>query len=543
MKNLKVKTKLYLLAGITILGTILLLISSYAGFSSLGALQDEGAGRARDAITAQQAAASASKTYQLIADTIINRNFDESAKGWADEMAMTISKLEKVTRSADASEEKALATKARQSFDTIVAIYGTEILPLLKSGNATTEAIGEIDDKIDKEAAAMEEALTKIAHSMSEKSELADTHYDETQKTTLFRNLVIGLLILFCSLTMATLTIRNLLATLGGEPSDVVRIAENIAKGDLSNNAVGASAKVGSLLFHVSVMQKSLSEMLREIQKSAVDVEEAVTHLNSAMDEVSEHTQTQNESASQMAAAIEELSVSVTQVADSARDATQIADKSSSVCRDGILLVDAAKTEMQKIEGSVTTTAGMVTKLGEQSRDIGQVVQVIREIADQTNLLALNAAIEAARAGETGRGFAVVADEVRKLAERTAQSTSEIASIVDSIQRSVKDAEQGMLVGTSQVALGVEKAENAGSSITRLGEQTKSVVNAIADISNAMNEQSAASADLAKSVEHIVQASEENANSIVQVADTTSRLHALATDLSRLTQRFSLERT
>ncbi|WP_301101427.1 methyl-accepting chemotaxis protein [Propionivibrio sp.] len=541
MKKLTVKTKLYLLAGISIFGTALLLISTYLGLSSLGALQDEGAGRSRDALAAQQAAARATKTYQLIADAVINRNFEESAKNWSEEKPKTIAKLEKVASIADTSEEKVSATKARNAFDTLVIIYESEMLPLLKGGGATQEAIGKLDEKIDKEVKAMEDVLIEIANSMSKESDLADAQFDGTQQSTLRLNLFVGLLILVFSLAVAILTIQNLLAILGGEPSDVVRIAERIANGDLSGYETTARYQVGSLLSHIGTMRKSLSDMLREIQKSSAGVEEVVTHLNAALNDVSERTQTQNDSASQMASAIEELSVSVTQVADSAKEATRIADKSSSVCRDGMLLVDAAKDEMQKIEGSVTNTAGMVVRLGEESQRIGRVVQVIREIADQTNLLALNAAIEAARAGETGRGFAVVADEVRKLAERTAQSTSEIASIVDSIQRSVKDAEQAMLLGTAQVALGVEKTENAGNSIAELGAQTSSVVLAIANISTAMNEQSAASADLAKSVEHIVQAAEENTNTIVQVADTTGRLRALAVDLNHLTQRFLLQ--
>src|SRR5690606_12133090 len=138
-----------------------------------------------------------------------------------------------------------------------------------------------------------------------------------------------------------------------------------------------------------------------------------------ALSQIEQGTAVQSEAASQVASAVEELSVSIAQIADNSREADQFSKASSSAAEEGSSVVAQTVQEIHQMAQQVASSAEAVQTLEASSRQISEVVKTIQDIAEQTNLLALNAAIEAARAGENGRGFSVVADEVRNLAERT----------------------------------------------------------------------------------------------------------------------------
>jgi methyl-accepting chemotaxis protein len=241
-----------------------------------------------------------------------------------------------------------------------------------------------------------------------------------------------------------------------------------------------------------------------------------------------------------MAAAVEEMTVSIDQVSEHAREAQSISQSSSELSTRGSDVILKVVEDMRGIAETVHESSAIIEGLGKQSDQIYSIVQAIKEIADQTNLLALNAAIEAARAGEQGRGFAVVADEVRKLAERTTRSTEEIAAMIQKIQGGTKQAVASMEVGVERVNQGVSLAGQAGDAIRQIQSGAQRVGVAVTDISAALKEQSIASSEIARHVEQVAQMSDENHTATQDNAQSALHLEELAMSLQGAVERFKV---
>ncbi|MDD2539902.1 MAG: methyl-accepting chemotaxis protein [Desulfuromonadaceae bacterium] len=205
----------------------------------------------------------------------------------------------------------------------------------------------------------------------------------------------------------------------------------------------------------------------------------------------------------QIATAMEEMSMTVNEVAGNTSNASDSASQVSENAYEGQKVVNQAVQEMQKVAEVVRSSAVIVGNLGATSEKIGEFVNVINEIADQTNLLALNAAIEAARAGEMGRGFAVVADEVRRLAERTMTSTKQISTMVGEIQNGTRLAVESIDRGKAEAEKGEALSHKAEESLNSIVQSIEEIKNMIAQIATASEEQAATATVIASNLEEI----------------------------------------
>ena len=322
----------------------------------------------------------------------------------------------------------------------------------------------------------------------------------------------------------------------------VVRETERIAGGDLALTVRADSRdELGQMQQAIGRMTESLKGIIGETRRASGLMLDQSLQLVSAAEQVSASSQAQSDSASSMAASVEEMSVSINQVAQHADDASRISTAAGKTANEGAEVIQSATSAMEKIADTVRQAATKLSELGEHAQGISSIVAVIREIADQTNLLALNAAIEAARAGEQGRGFAVVADEVRKLAERTTSSTQSIVERINSIQIGTKQAIDTMQDGVAQVEHGSVLASDAGTAIEKIHGGSREVIDAVGSIANAINEQSLATQTIAQGLEAIALKAEANHSASQSSAQSAKALRDMATALDRTLGFFKVE--
>ena len=375
----------------------------------------------------------------------------------------------------------------------------------------------------------------------------------------------------FCLLVAAIFAAGYIFSLRITKPIIQVRdCAGEIAKGNLAIKSLNSTSRdeIGDLARAFDEMTVNLRTLIKKVSSSA-------EHLAASSEELTASADQSSQATNQVAVSIQEVASGAAEQMNAANDSTsivtemsagieEIAANASSVASQtetaadkavkGGAAVDKAVGQMSRIEQTVNTSAQVVAKLGERSKEIGQIVDAISGIAGQTNLLALNAAIEAARAGEQGRGFAVVAEEVRKLAEQSEEAAHKIAGLIGEIQVDTDKAVQAMQTGTQEVKTGAEVVNAAGVSFREIADLVTEVSDQVKQISKAIQEMASGSQRIVESVskidslskksageaQSVSAATEEQLASMEEIATSSRALATLAQDLQTAVAKFRI---
>ena len=351
--------------------------------------------------------------------------------------------------------------------------------------------------------------------------------------------------------------------------NQLAAVAQKVAGGDLTEQVkVDRQDEIGQLATSFNTMITQLKALIKQINTNAEQVAasseeltasseqsaQAANQIATSITTVANGATEQLTVANETSAVVEQMSAGIQQMAANTNEVAEQSAQAAEKAKEGGLAAEKAVSQMAHIENTVNTSAAVVVKLGERSKEIGQIVDTISGIAGQTNLLALNAAIEAARAGEQGRGFAVVAEEVRKLAEQSQEAAKKIADLIGEIQGDTDRAVVAMTDGTREVKTGAEVVNTAGAAFREIVGLVSQVSGQVKEISAAVQQMASGSQQIVSAVKKIDSlskasagesqsvsaATEEQLASMEEIATSSQALANLAQDLQNAVAKFRI---
>lgn len=478
----------------------------------------------------------------LLGGVAAGQALDESVKS-SEAFAEGLSTLIAGVRGrSEAAGSRAALEEMTEQFATLET-RSTEILRRMDSVRA---AIGQLPG-IQTTAGGVESALSTLL-----------THYREAGRRFILLGLPIGTgaVLVFAALSLLSLAALVLIflrdsktreaayrAQTERDERAILRLLDelgDLADGDLTVEATVTEDKTGAIADAFNYAIEALRGLVATINQTATQVAGSAQESRAISLRLAEASSAQSLQITQASAAVQSLTVQIDEVARNAGESAEVASRSVEVAGRGAQTVRDTIQGMDAIREQIQETAKRIKRLGESSQEIGEIVELIDDIADQTNILALNAAMQAAMAGEAGRGFAVVADEVQRLAERSRNATKQIEVLVRTIQADTNEAVSSMEASTAGVVEGAHLAENAGDALREIENVSAYIAELTKRIADSSQRQSRQSAEINDTVQAIRAITEENTDGTRKAAESVEVLAGLAGDLQKSVAGFRL---
>ncbi|GAB2667335.1 hypothetical protein GCM10026988_40090 [Vibrio panuliri] len=341
------------------------------------------------------------------------------------------------------------------------------------------------------------------------------------------------------ALGVAIFIYRSINRVVGGEPSEIQLLVQEVSKGDLSSD-IQITGKESGIYANILEMRAELRRIMQGFHSISDSVSSASVELAAVMTQTEANAQQELSQIEQIATAINELSSTASEVSHNASSAEQAASGATDNVHAGQNALRSSDEVSRKVEHSIEETTNIVNQLREYSIEIGTVVEVINTISEQTNLLALNAAIEAARAGEQGRGFAVVADEVRSLAAKTQQSTVDIQEIISRLQSQAEEANKFMSANVTLAEDSRAISQQLGDSFTAIAKSVTQISDMNTQVATASEEQSSVTHDISQNVSLTFEIVNQNVSGVQESQKASEELSSLAAEQKHLLNFFKL---
>lgn len=563
-----IRKKLYL--SFAVILCILIGVGLYAGFS-LGQISDQLTRLAyfgMPGVASVNAIDTAESNYRLAEYSLIaSQSAERMAKAEqarqqvAGQIDTAMAEYEKTI---DSEQDRSLFNQAKA--DWAAYLKASEKTLALGRNPATKQAAEQfLEDDTKALFDKASESILKLTEFNISQGKVVSDEGENSYKTGmwLLALLVSGAVIL--ALAISYFLSRNINTSVTG----ILHVSEKVAKGDLRDTIhIRSNDEMGQLAQSYNEMLKNVKTLIGKIQNTSEQVAASSEQLTASADqsalvtqniaqnigEVSGASQEQIQAVEQTTVAVEQIAGGVREVSENAHAAAEHAENAAERAASGSQAIQQAIRQMQTIETTVSDSAQVVTSLGEQSKEIGKIVETISGIAGQTNLLALNAAIEAARAGEQGKGFAVVAEEVRKLAEQSQEAAEQIANLITGIQTEMEKAVSSMHSGTEEVKRGTSVVNEAGAAFSEItemaarvsgqvvgiSETVKSVAERTNGIVEAVRKIDQSSKNVSGEAQAVAAATEEQSASMQQIAASSKSLAGLAESLQQAAHKFTV---
>jgi methyl-accepting chemotaxis protein len=313
-----------------------------------------------------------------------------------------------------------------------------------------------------------------------------------------------------------------------------------LASGDLTHKVEVTEDLTGPVAESVNDMITQLRGIVSNIQSVTGEVSVAAGQIRSTTEYLSTGSEAQSVQITQTSNAVSVMAASIQAVAENTKQSSEVAAKARANAASGSKAVQEMISGMERIRGQVQDSAKRIKRLGEASQEIGEIVQLISDIADRTSILALNASIQAAMAGEAGQGFAVVAEEVDRLADRSNEATKRIGTLIRSVQSETAEAIAAMERSTKEVVDGSLLASQAGTALDEIDAVSGELADLIAEVTQATRQQARGAEAISKSMTEISSVTHQTAAGTKQAAESVTVLAQMADDLNFSVRAFKL---